>query len=435
MGEFKQLLQAHWRRPAVVAALLFAGAATAAGQTESILYAFQGGNDGYYPEIYPLVLDRAGNLYGTTTYGGGGNCSFPDSTGCGMIYQLTPNPSGGSWTERTIWQFQGGADGGIPSGLALRGDKLYGEAGFGGSGACPTGCGYIFELTPPAAPGASWTKTPLFDFPTADAECGVTAYDSAGNYYGVGPSANGNGSICQLTPPHTLGGHWTEEILYVFKGVAPGQHLGDGSGPLGVTRDSHGNLWGATVDGGYCQLYEGGSCFGAIFRLTPPSTAGGAWTESVVHRFANRDQNPTSGLVMDKFGALYGVTYVETYRFLGGALTVIDPFPDTGYNARAPTGGVILDSAGNVYGTTGAGGQFDDGTVYMLTPPASGSGPWIQTILHSFAAGTDGRNPEGPLTLGPGGVLFGTTQVGGNQGCLGFQGDVPGCGTVFEIVP
>jgi uncharacterized repeat protein (TIGR03803 family) len=215
--------------------------------------------------------------------------------------------------------------------------------------------------------------------------------------------------------------------------VARGQKYGDGSGPLGVTLDAQGNLWGATLYGGFCQRYEGGSCFGTIFELKRPSSSANPWTETVSHRFSPDDSNPTSGLAIDSSGALYGITYTETYRFAGGALTVIDPFTDTGSNARAPTGGVVVDAAGNVYGVTGAGGQFDDGTVYKLTPPASPNGAWTQTILHSFAGGADGWNPEGPLTLGPGGVLYGTTQIGGNQGCqLGFGGE--GCGTVFRIV-
>jgi len=418
---------------------MFASAAIAAGQTETILHVFQGqaGNDGYYPESYPLVLDSAGNVYGTTSYGGGGNCTFGPYTGCGMIYQLTPPAqSGGAWTENIIWQFQGGTDGGIPGGLLLRGGKLYGGTGIGGSGACSGGCGYIFELTPPATPGGSWTKTPLYDSPTLESECGITAFGADGNYYGVGPSKNGNGTVCRITPPRTKHGSWTERTLYVFKGVARGQSIGDGSGPVGVTFDSQGNLWGVTSYGGYCQRFEGGSCFGAIFFLTPPSTPAGAWTENVAYRFSNRDENPTSGVVIDKTGALYGVTYVEAYRFFGGDLTVIGEFSDVPPNGYAPTGGVILDASGNVYGTTGAGGQFGDGTVYKLTPPGSGNGPWPQTILHSFAAGTDGWNPEGPLKLGPHGKLFGTTQIGGNQGCnvFGPEGGT-GCGTVFEIVP
>jgi uncharacterized repeat protein (TIGR03803 family) len=149
----------------------------------------------------------------------------------------------------------------------------------------------------------------------------------------------------------------------------------------------------------------------------------------VAYRFSNGDQNPISGVVIDKTGALYGITYVGTYKFFGGAVTFISSFSDIPPGAYSPSGGVILDRAGNVYGTTAAGGQFGDGTVYKLTAPT-----YSQTILHSFAGGADGWNPQGPLTLGPHGVLFGTTQIGGNQGCqLGFGGT--GCGTVFEVVP
>jgi uncharacterized repeat protein (TIGR03803 family) len=414
---------------------MFASAAIAAGQTETILHVFQSGSDGYFPETLPVILDSAGNVYGTTTYGGSGNCTFYLYTGCGTIYELTPPAeSGGAWTEDIIWQFQGGADGGIPGGLLLRNGKLFGQAGIGGSGTCASGCGYIFELTPPAAPGGAWTKTSLYEFPSLDSECGLTIFDSAGHYYGVGSSANGDGRICEMTPPTTQGGTWTVHTLYVFKGVAAGQSLGDGSGPINVVLDSQGNLWGVTQDGGYCQRFEGGSCFGAIFFLAPPSTQGGDWTESVAHRFSNGDQNPTSGVVIDKTGALYGVTYVETYKYSGGALTVIGTFSDTPPNGYAPTGGVIVDAAGDVYGTTGAGGQFGDGTVYKLTPSSVG-GPWPQTTLYSFAAGTDGWNPEGPLTLGTRGELFGTTQIGGNQGCTQFESGGIGCGIVFEIVP
>jgi hypothetical protein len=149
-----------------------------------------------------------------------------------------------------------------------------------------------------------------------------------------------------------------------------------------VTFDSCENLWGATSYGGFCQLGEGGSCFGIIFLLVPPATAARARTETMVHHFSKGNENPISGVVVDRPGALYGVTYVETHRFFGGAVTVIGSFSDISPNAYAPT-------------------------VYKLTPPASGHGPWAQTILHS-----------------PHGVPFGTTQIGGI-----------GCGTVFQVVP
>jgi len=434
MGSFTSLLIRNGRRQAMVAALLCGGAAMAAGQTENILHAFQAGSDGYFPEFYPVAVDSAGNVYGTTTYGGTGNCAFGLNTGCGTIYQLTPPgptaPPGSPWTESIIWQFQGGTDGGIPGGLIVRGGKLYGGAGVGGNGACSGGCGYLFELTPPSSAGGAWTKAPIYDFPTLESECGLTAFDKAGNYYGVGPSVNGNGTVCELTPPGANEASWNERTLYTFQGVARGQKFGDGSGPLGVTFDSLGNLWGTTASGGYCQRFQGGSCFGTIFELVPAAEPASPWSETVAYRFTNGDQNPGSGVVIDKAGALYGITYVEAYRFSGGALTVIDGFSDLPPNGYAPTGGVILDGAGNIYGTTAAGGQYGKGTVYKLTPPT-----YSQTILHSFAAGMDGWNPQGPLTLGPQGALFGTTQIGGNDGCLQYESGGSGCGTIFKVVP
>lgn len=176
-------------------------------------FVFQNGKDGYYLETYPLVLDSIGNVYGTTTYGGGGN---------------------------------------------------------------------LFELTPPTTPGGLWTKTSLYDFPTADSECGITTFDSNGNCYCVGPSMNGNDAVSEISPPGTNGGSWTERTLYVFKGVPRGQSFGDGSGPINVTSDACGNLWGVTSDGGYCQRFEGGSCFGALFVLTPPAASNGAWMENLI---------------------------------------------------------------------------------------------------------------------------------------------------------
>lgn len=400
-------------------------------QTERVLHSFEAGNDGYYPEITPLVLDRSGNLYGTTKYGGGGPCLVGQYAGCGMIYQLArPARAGGAWTENVIWRFESGTDGGYPGGLVAADGALFGVAGTGGTGACSGGCGYLFTLTSPTAAGGAWTKTDVFDFPTADRGCSITASDATGNLYGVGGGTNlPNGTICELIRPAASGESWKFTTLYAFKGVGRGRSIGDGSGPLGVTFDRHGNLWGATASGGHCQLFEGGSCFGTLFLLTPPSSLDANWTESVLHRFSNADQSPISGVVIDSSDALYGVTYVETYKFFKGSLAVIGTFFDCTGCGYAPSGGVVLDHAGNVYGVTAAGGEFGYGTVYELALP-----DYSQRVLHSFAAGTDGWNPEGPLTIGPLGALYGTTQDGGNQGCqLGFGS--AGCGIVFEVIP
>jgi len=113
------------------------------GWTETVLYRFTGGSDGGYPEAR-LVLDSQGNLYGTTTVGGAGNCTV----GCGTIFKLTQQS--GQWTETVVHAFSGGADGAFPGGELVRdaAGNFYGPAYYGGNLNCnsPKGCGVIFKL-------------------------------------------------------------------------------------------------------------------------------------------------------------------------------------------------------------------------------------------------------------------------------------------------
>jgi len=400
------------------------------GQTETVIYTFQGqpGNDGYYPGSFPLLLDGSGNLYGMTTYGGGGPCTSAPYTGCGIIFQLVPSSSG-KWTENAIWRFHGCMDGGYPAGLVASGGHFWGVTGIGGSGSCSGGCGYLFRLDRPATPGGTWTKTDVFNFPAVDYKCGITTADAHGNLYGAYSSTTDrpNGYVCELTL--TSPNVFTTLNLYEFAGVARGSKVGDGANPFGVTFDSHGNLWGATVFGGYCQRIQGGSWYGTIFELTPPAPPSIEWKETVAYRFHRKDLNAVSGVAIDSQGAVYGVTDIETYKFLNGNFSVIANFSNYPPSGYAPSGGVVVDCAGNVYGTTAAGGQNGYGTVYQLTPPN-----YTYATLHDFAGGTDGWNPEGPMILGSGGAPYGTTQIGGNNGCqLGFGGT--GCGIIFRLVP
>jgi len=427
---------AHGRISLIMAVVTLAASFPLLGQTETVLYRFQGqaANDGFAPST-ALSLDAAGNLYGVTQYGGGGPCTgtFPNNwPGCGMIFQLSPTPNG-AWTENVIWRFQSGADGSFPSGLLAVGGNFWGVVNTGGSGSCTGGCGYLFELTPPATPAGSWTKTDVFDFPTP--ACVITASDAAGNVYGTvwgnrfpaGNGSPGNGSVCELSPPATPGGSWTLTDLYDFKGVARGQREGDGAWPyFGVMFDADGNLWGATAGGGYCGR-SGGPCTGTLFRLTPPATTGGNWTESVVYRW--HAVGPTSPVTVGKGGVLFGNGVNEDYKFVNGKISAIGDFslPTGGYSQ--PTGGILRDEAGNVYGGTDIGGQFNQGTIYKLMPPT-----YATTYLYSFAGGTDGVFPNGPLTLGLGGALYGTTWAGGDPGCNDLGGGYHGCGIVFRLV-
>ena len=129
-----------------------------AGTTTTILYQFTGGADGRNP-VGPLIFDGAGNLYGAAQYG---------AAGCGVIFELSPPVQGTAWVESVLYTFGCGADGAYPSaGLILdQAGNLYGTTS--GGGLCSYTCGTAFQLSPPSAPGGSWTHTVLHQFGGAD---------------------------------------------------------------------------------------------------------------------------------------------------------------------------------------------------------------------------------------------------------------------------
>jgi len=255
--------------------------------TESVIYSFTGGNDGYGPGS-PVVFDKHGNLYGTTPSGGADNS--------GVIFQLKPNVSG-KWTFKVIHTFTGGNDGASASAGRLLIDgagNIYSVATAGGK----YGKGTAFELTPTASGG--WKFSLLYSFkgqPDAGFPYGGLLPDGRGHLYGTTyyDGANGWGSVYQLT--HSNGG-WQESVLYSFQGGA------DGSGPIStLVFDAAGHLYGTTSAGGAASC----GC-GTIFKLTP--SANGKWTESVAHSFSNSPDGafPYSGLITDNAGNFYGTT-------------------------------------------------------------------------------------------------------------------------------
>ena len=149
-----------------------------------MLYSFTGGTDGKQP-FADLTFDGAGNLYGTTAYGGsfGVNCGSP---GCGVVFKLTPNKDG-NWTESVLYSFTGGADGKSPSaGLVFDvAGNLYGTTLRGGN--CGgDGCGVVFKLVPKS--DGSWTESVLHSFTGGKDGFGPQAdliFDAAGNLYGT----------------------------------------------------------------------------------------------------------------------------------------------------------------------------------------------------------------------------------------------------------
>lgn len=350
---------------------------TATGWNFRAIYRFKGGSDGQNPQG-GLLLDAAGNLYGTTEYGGTTSC-FGQTYGCGTVFKLTRS-SGGHWTESVLYRFDDGSGGGFPLGnLAVdAAGNLYGAASAGGSTACnpPFGCGTIYELSPGAT---GWTESVLYSFTGAGdgwQPGGNLAFDAAGNLYGgtgrggSSACANGCGVIFELTPGS---GGWTFGVAYSFTGGS------DGAFPYsGVVLDGQGNIYGTAGGDGSAACPFG--C-GTVFELTP---SGGGWIFNLLHSFDGSDGE----------------------------------YPNA----------VVLDSKGNLYGTTSDGGgngtsncSLGCGTVYKLAP---GSGGWTDTVLYRFSGGNDGGQPlAGVLVNAASDKLFGTT----------YDGGTADFGVVFEL--
>lgn len=319
-------------------------------QTMVALYEFSG-PDGSDPAA-GLVMDRGGNLYGTTYMGG--------TNDYGTVFKLSQHS--GSWILTTLHRFQGGNDGANPVGRVVFGPDgaLYGTTDGGGI----ANNGTVFRLTPPATfcPSVQcpWTETVLYAFTGgsdgAFPQAVDLAFDSAGSIYGTTYSGGRScrygqcGVVFKLTKS---GQHLTETTLYEFSGQP------DAGPPIGgVAFDSAGNLYGTTVYGG---VYDGG----ALFELSP---AGSGWTETVLHSFGNQP---------DGFG---------------------------------PEAGVIIDQQGNIFGTTNQGGTNYSGTAFELSPSAGG---WTYSLLTNFTG--DHQGPAAVPTLDVNGNLFGGTEDDGTN--------------------
>jgi uncharacterized repeat protein (TIGR03803 family) len=210
-------------------------------------------------------------------------------------------------------------------------------------------------------------------------------------------------------------------VLYAFQGGS------DGSEPANsnLVEDKQGNLYGTTTGGGdaACQC-------GIAFKLTPPGE------ETVLHRFTGGSDGakPVAGLEKDKDGNLYGVTTAGGGGdCAGGCGTVFEITPDGvesvlysfagGTDGSFPTARLLADKHGNLFGTTLRDGDpaCACGTVFKL---ASGG---AETVLHTFAGGTDGASPRSPLLADADGNLFGSTTAGG------FTSGCRNCGTIYEV--
>ena len=337
------------------------------GWIETVLYSFSGGADGGQP-VAEVAIDAAGNLYGTTSAGGGGPCNG----GCGTVFELTP--SSGNWTETALYTFSGSSDGSQPfAGLVMDASgNLYGTTESGGTTGpnCSAGCGVVFELTQESG---SWTQSVLYSF--AGGNDGASPYDALtfdakGNLYGTTYSGGSydKGTVFEVS--NSANG-WTEIVLRAFTGA------GDGSSPIGgLVFDATGNLYGTTFQGG-------AHGYGSVFKLLPNPSGG--WQERVLHSFGNAPAaNPTATMIFDANGNLYGTTLggATLTSCPGGCGTLFElmPKPDGGWtfgsrhvfgrgeDGYRPSGRLIMDATGKFYGTTQAGGAQNAGTVYQIAP-------------------------------------------------------------------
>ncbi len=348
---------------------------------ETVLHRFTGGADGRAP--YPgVVRDSAGNLYGTTNSGG--------FDGRGVVYKL--DASGKETVLHTFTTREGKNPQGVirdPAG------NLFGVTQGGGLGRAGT----VFRLD------TSGKLTALYQF-TGGADGGTPVSgvirDSQGNIYGttlLGGTAN-------LGVVYMVATGGSETVLHTFTGS-------DGAFPYsGVLRDPAGNLYGTARSGG-------AGYSGLVYKIDA------AGRETVVHAFTDRADgwSPYAGLTADAEGNLYGTTYqggpgAGTLFKLdsAGHETLLHTFTG-GTDGEQPSANVIRDSAGNFYGTTQFGGTANAGVVFKVD--ATGE----ETVLYSFSGGADGAQPVAGLVRDAAGNLFGTTENGGNANL----------GVVFEV--
>lgn len=363
--------------------------------TLSTLLAFDG-TSGANP-MGTLVMDAAGDLYGTTNAGGAG--------GKGTVFEIPA----GSRSATALATFNGTNGANPAAGLAADASgNLYGTTSFGG----PTNDGTIFEIG-----GANHILTTLvnFDFSNGSRPLASLYVDSAGNLFGT---TSGGGAGYQGTVFEVAAGTHSLTTLYAFDGGA------NGANPYGrLIADASGNLYGTTTYGG--TINGTSSNQGTVFEI-------GA-TDHTLTTLVTFDANagyshPQTGLLLDSAGNLIGTTHGQTtgavqdygtvFIVASGtnALTTMASFQLS--NGALPYGDLIADSAGDLFGTTQTGGASGVGTVFEI--PAGSN---AITTLASFDGATTGGRPQAGLVADANGNLFGVTENGGTNGL----------GTIFEI--
>jgi hypothetical protein len=342
--------------------------------------------------------------------------------GCGVVYKMTLH--GSNWIVTPLYIFNGCSDGAVPSGLVFGADgALYGTAEVGGSACAWAGNGLIFKLTPPL--------TQCKAVPCYWKE--AVLYTFVGGSDGVHPEGLVMDPANNIYGVALAGGDNNNGTVYELSrngAVWTKNNLHtfsgglDGSDPSSrLVRDAAGNLYGITFFGGT-------DLKGLAYEL---SFSNGGWSETVLHDFSGgSDGSRPIGLILAGSGDLYGTTDTGG---LGGGGIVFTLHPDNGvwiesilfgFPVPSEPFGLALDTAGNIFGVTlTGGGGF--GSVFELTYE---NGTWVKTELHDFGF-SDGAYPSSPVLLDPSGNLVGATTYGGSNN----QCSIDGCGVVWQVTP
>ena len=343
-----------------------------------VLHSFTGGNDGARPE-FALLADSSGNLYGTTSQGGGTGCTV----GCGVIYKIAPDG-----TETILHAFTGGSDGADPNGplVSDASGNLYGTTGAYADGYSGT----VFKVSPG---GVLTTLHSFTKEPDGVQPLGGVILDGSGNLYGTTyyGGTEGYGTVYRIAPDGI------ETILHSFD-----PQKGEGGEPFkSLLRDPKGNFYGIA------------GAPGEIYKVDKK----GALT--VLYTFRQGDENgsfPAAALIRDKLGNLYGTTtedgsydYGTAYKLApDGTMSVLYSF-DGGKCGGDPVAGLLADKQGNFYGETTTTGDEVTGAIFRLG--ADGT----MKRLHRFTGREDGGDPTGGLISGPQGLLYGVASLGGSK--------------------